>query len=102
MSFHLTAANYMLIQCSQHRTGCVVGCYRKIHDWTTPTVLAEYRKYAGSKARLLDERFIELFDERAALAGFSTADVMSVDPARPLLLPTPPSSVVNDPKDDDP
>lgn len=30
-------------------------------------IIAEYRHYAGTKARSLDERFIELFDERAML-----------------------------------
>ena len=28
-------------------------------------VCEEYRKYAGGKARVLDERFMDLFDERA-------------------------------------
>ena len=36
------------------------------------------------------------------MAGFTMADTMGVDLARPLLLPTPPSSVTNDPKDEDP
>ena len=30
-------------------------------------IFAEYRHYAGAKARVLDERFMELFDERAML-----------------------------------
>ena len=36
------------------------------------------------------------------MAGLTMEDTMAVDLARPLLLPTPPSSVVNDPKDDSP
>lgn len=30
-------------------------------------VCEEYRRYAGVKARVLDERFMDLFDERALL-----------------------------------
>lgn len=49
----------------QHRTGCVIGCYRKMNDWTMGSILEEYRRYAGSKSRNLDEKYVELFDEHA-------------------------------------
>lgn len=56
----------MLIHCNKgkHRTGCVVACLRKILGWGFEDIINEYRKYASKKARVLDERFIELYDER--------------------------------------
>lgn len=64
----LTKANYpILIHCNKgkHRTGCVVACLRKILGWNLEDILNEYREYSGKKARKLDERYIELFEERA-------------------------------------
>ena len=50
--------------------------------------------YAAHKARRLDERFIELFDQHAAMAGMveESSEVTS-----PRYMPTPPASV----KDED-
>lgn len=81
----------------QHRTGCVVGCLRKLQDWGLPSILAEYHHHADPKARVLDERFIELFDERAVVdqaqqAGWSVRKSPT--------LPTPPASVVDESKED--
>ena len=57
----------LLIHCNKgkHRTGCVVACSRKILGWSSQDIIAEYRKYAGAKARELDERYIENFDQYA-------------------------------------
>ncbi|KAI9828555.1 MAG: hypothetical protein M1819_006547 [Sarea resinae] len=59
----------LLIHCNKgkHRTGCVVGCLRKIQNWALAPIFVEYREHADPKARLLDERFIELFDERCMM-----------------------------------
>ncbi|MCJ1424540.1 hypothetical protein MMC29_002428 [Sticta canariensis] len=59
----------VLIHCNKgkHRTGCIVACYRKIHWWTIGAILTEYRKYAGNKFRVLDEKFILAFDENDML-----------------------------------
>ncbi|KAK1924944.1 protein-tyrosine phosphatase [Papiliotrema laurentii] len=46
----------------RHRTGTVVGCYRKLQRWALSSILEEYRRYAGMKVRVLNEQFIELFD----------------------------------------
>ena len=64
----------------RHRTGTVVGCYRKLQRWALSSILEEYRRYAGMKVRILNEQvgdispipgrksidgweqFIELFD----------------------------------------
>lgn len=45
-----------------HRTGVVFGCLRKAQGWALTSIMEEYRRYAGSKTRLQNEQFIELFD----------------------------------------
>lgn len=52
---------------SQHRTGCVVGCFRKCQGEPLEGILQEYHTYADPKARILDEIFIKFFDERSLL-----------------------------------
>jgi len=64
----LDRKNYpLLIHCNKgkHRTGCVVGCFRKVLGDSMDSILNEYHTYAGKKARKLDEEFISGFDERA-------------------------------------
>jgi len=51
-----------LIRHVRLRTGTVVGCLRKLQRWNLSSIFEEYRRYAGSKVRLLNEQFIELFD----------------------------------------
>lgn len=46
----------------QHRTGCVVGCLRKLQKWCLSSVFDEYQRFAAAKARVCDLRFMELFD----------------------------------------
>lgn len=54
----------VLLVCAggRYRTGTVVGCLRKLQRWTYASIVAEYRRFAGAKAREDNERFIELFD----------------------------------------
>ncbi|XP_050234573.1 tyrosine-protein phosphatase DSP3-like [Mercurialis annua] len=54
----------VLIHCNQgkHRTGTVVGCFRKLQDWRLDSVLDEYKYFAGAKSRDGDLKFIERFD----------------------------------------
>lgn len=54
----------LLIHCKRgkHRTGCLVGCIRRLQRWCLSSVFDEYQRFAGAKARLSDQRFIELFD----------------------------------------
>lgn len=47
----------------RHRTGTVVGCLRKLQKWNLSAILEEYRRFAGPKVRVMNEQFIELFDE---------------------------------------
>ncbi|KAL2002375.1 hypothetical protein VTN02DRAFT_82 [Thermoascus thermophilus] len=54
----------VLIHCNKgkHRTGCIVGCFRKVQGWPIPAIIAEYVKYSEPKSRALDVEFIESFD----------------------------------------
>ncbi|KAH0792972.1 tyrosine phosphatase [Histomonas meleagridis] len=45
-----------------HLTGTVVGCLRKLQNWSLTSIFDEYRCFAGAKARPIDEQYIELFD----------------------------------------
>jgi hypothetical protein len=40
----------------RHRSGTVVGCYRKLQRWALSSILEEYRRYAGAKVRVLNEQ----------------------------------------------
>jgi tyrosine-protein phosphatase SIW14 len=56
--------NYpLLIHCNhgKHRTGCVVGVLRKFNGWDTPSILAEYTKYAEPKIRETDVKYLTDF-----------------------------------------
>ncbi|KAK4054548.1 tyrosine-protein phosphatase required for protection against superoxide stress (By similarity) [Microbotryomycetes sp. JL201] len=54
----------LMVMCNlgRHRTGTVVGIFRKLQRWNLASILEEYRRYAGPKVRVLNEQFIELFD----------------------------------------
>lgn len=61
----LNPNNYpLMIMCNlgRHRTGTIVGCLRKLQRWSLTAIFEEYRRYTGSKVRVLNEQFIELFD----------------------------------------
>ncbi|RAL41945.1 hypothetical protein DM860_009127 [Cuscuta australis] len=54
----------VLIHCKRgkHRTGCLVGCLRKLQNWCLSSVLEEYRHFAGTKWRESDLGFLEEYD----------------------------------------
>jgi len=54
----------ILIHCNKgkHRTGCLVGCLRKVCGWALIATLDEYIRFAGNKPRYMDQQFIEFFD----------------------------------------
>ncbi|KAH7297535.1 hypothetical protein KP509_25G000700 [Ceratopteris richardii] len=54
----------VLIHCKKgkHRTGCLVGCLRKLQNFSLTSIFDEYQRFAGAKARIVDQQFIELFD----------------------------------------
>ncbi|PON64700.1 Protein-tyrosine phosphatase SIW14-like [Parasponia andersonii] len=54
----------VLIHCKRgkHRTGCLVGCLRKLQNWCLSSVFEEYQRFAGVKSRITDLKFIETFE----------------------------------------
>ncbi|CAJ2645515.1 tyrosine-protein phosphatase DSP3 [Trifolium pratense] len=54
----------ILIHCKRgkHRTGSLVGCFRKLQNWCLSSVFEEYQRFAGVKSRTADLTFIEMFD----------------------------------------
>ncbi|PKA60940.1 putative tyrosine-protein phosphatase [Apostasia shenzhenica] len=54
----------VLIHCKRgkHRTGSLVGCFRKLQNWCSGSIVEEYIRFAGTKARINDLKFIETFD----------------------------------------
>ncbi|SCU88629.1 LADA_0E11232g1_1 [Lachancea dasiensis] len=62
----INPANHpILIHCNRgkHRTGCLVGCIRRLQNWSLTMIFDEYRRFAFPKARALDQQFIEMYDE---------------------------------------
>ncbi|CAI4050229.1 hypothetical protein SKDZ_14G2890 [Saccharomyces kudriavzevii ZP591] len=55
----------ILIHCNRgkHRTGCLMGCIRKLQNWSLTMIFDEYRRFAFPKARALDQQFIEMYDD---------------------------------------
>ncbi|KAB2075169.1 hypothetical protein ES319_A07G203100v1 [Gossypium barbadense] len=66
----------VLIHCNRgkHRTGCVVGCLRKLQRWCLSSVFDEYQRFAAAKARVSDQRFMELFDVSSVPISFSCSN----------------------------
>ncbi|SGY20465.1 BQ5605_C016g08064 [Microbotryum silenes-dioicae] len=48
----------LMIMCNlgRHRTGTVVGIFRKLQRWNLASILEEYRRFAGPKVRVLNEQ----------------------------------------------
>ncbi|GAA5824468.1 hypothetical protein JCM3770_003720 [Rhodotorula araucariae] len=98
LSTILDARNHpMLIHCNKgkHRTGCVVGCLRRLQTWSLTSIFDEYRRYSHPKSRAMDLQCIEAFGglpkvwetvDRAQLPAWATLDPPPVPPS-----PAPPS-----------
>lgn len=69
-----------------------------MNDMLLGSILNEYRKYAGIKARILDEKFIETFEEHAMYTRLDDMVLARASQSRPLM--TPPNSVKDDLKDE--
>ncbi|KAJ8461733.1 hypothetical protein OPV22_034659 [Ensete ventricosum] len=54
----------IVIHCKRgkHRTGCLVGCLRKLQRWCLASIFDEYQRFAAAKARVSDQMFMERFD----------------------------------------
>ncbi|BGO98356.1 Inositol phosphatase SIW14 [Rhodotorula toruloides] len=84
----------MLIHCNKgkHRTGCVVGCLRRLQTWSLTSIFEEYRRFSHPKSRALDLQFIEAFGglqkvwntiDRDHLPAWATLDPPSLPAAPP-------------------
>mmetsp|Transcript_13090 Transcript_13090/g.15883 ORF Transcript_13090/g.15883 Transcript_13090/m.15883 type:complete len:223 (+) Transcript_13090:173-841(+) len=53
----------VLIHCDKgkHRTGCIIGCLRKLEGWALTPIFREYEMFTKSSARILDYQLIETF-----------------------------------------
>ncbi|GAA5883248.1 hypothetical protein JCM3774_000643 [Rhodotorula dairenensis] len=78
----------MLIHCNKgkHRTGCVVGCLRRIQSWSLTSIFDEYRRYSTPKSRAMDLQFIEAFGGLPDVWRLCNRDQL---PPWPLLEPPP-------------
>lgn len=57
--------NYpVMVVCSSgiHLTGTVIGCMRKLQDWSLTSIFTEYECFAGNNSRHINQQFIEMFD----------------------------------------
>lgn len=57
--------NYPILVCDAggiYLVGMVIGCLRRLQNWNLNSVVNEYRYFAASKTRYINEQFIELFD----------------------------------------
>ena len=54
----------VLVMCATgvQETGTLVGCLRKLQNWSFSSIIVEYRSFAGNRGRYVNEQFIELFD----------------------------------------
>ena len=54
----------IFIHCNKgkHRTGTVVGCFRKLQMWSLTSIFEEYRRFTETKACQIDEQYIELYE----------------------------------------
>jgi len=65
MRYVLDRAHHPLLICSAsgtHQVGALVGCLRRLQQWSLSATLDEYRRYAAPSPRAATEQFIELFD----------------------------------------
>ncbi|KAI8908224.1 protein-tyrosine phosphatase [Powellomyces hirtus] len=55
----------ILIHCNKgaYRIGCMIGCLRKLQNWSMTSIFDEYRRFAGPKIRIADQEFIEVYSE---------------------------------------
>lgn len=58
-----TACHPVLVHCrsGKHRTGCIVGCLRRLLEWPPQAIRDEYIKYARGKFREVDVEHIQRF-----------------------------------------
>ncbi|BGP53270.1 hypothetical protein JCM8202_002595 [Rhodotorula sphaerocarpa] len=85
----------MLIHCNKgkHRTGCVIGCLRRIQSWSLTSIFDEYRRYSTPKSRAMDLQFIEAFGGLPDVWRLCDRDQLPTWPTlEPPPIPIPPPS----------
>ncbi|KAJ1727846.1 tyrosine-protein phosphatase siw14, partial [Coemansia sp. Benny D160-2] len=57
----------VLVHCNRgiRRVGCLVGCVRKLQGWAMTAIFDEYQRFSGTKIRIADQEFIEVFKSPA-------------------------------------
>jgi tyrosine-protein phosphatase SIW14 len=45
------------------KTGCVIGCYRQLLNWSTVSIMHEFEEFTDNEGGLADLIFIENFDK---------------------------------------
>jgi tyrosine-protein phosphatase OCA1 len=59
LGYILDPSNFpLMVMCNfgRHRTGTIIGCLRKLQQWSLTSIFEEYRRFAGSKVRVLNEQ----------------------------------------------
>lgn len=53
----------VLVHCNRgcHRVGCLVGCLRKVQQWSMPSIFEEYRRFSNQVIKVADQESIEMF-----------------------------------------
>ncbi|KAJ2720617.1 tyrosine-protein phosphatase siw14 [Coemansia sp. Benny D115] len=53
----------VLVHCNRgiRRVGCLVGVIRKLQAWAMTAIFDEYQRFSGTKIRISDQEFIEVF-----------------------------------------
>ena len=63
LSLVMNSENHpILVHCNKgkYRVGCLVGCLRKIQQWTLASIFDEYRRFISSTLRIADQEVIRL------------------------------------------
>lgn len=70
----------ILVHCNRgkHRTGCIIGCIRKLQKWSHSMIFDEYRRFAYPKERPLDQTFIEIYNTEE-VEEFISAGNLTID-----------------------
>ncbi|OOF97796.1 hypothetical protein ASPCADRAFT_394695 [Aspergillus carbonarius ITEM 5010] len=80
----------ILIHCNKgkHRTGCVIGCFRKLQGWESRDIINEYFRHSYPKSRLLDEKFINEFNASQLSQSAQASGVKAWKPSGDLKTPS--------------
>ncbi|KEG12136.1 tyrosine phosphatase [Trypanosoma grayi] len=77
-----TRTHPVLIHCNKgkHRTGTVVACLRLLQGWSLVSIFQEYCGFAGDKARMGDQQYVELYNPIVRLTPPYVAEWVCITP----------------------